>query len=108
MPWLRSSKNRYEPVRLQQRAIAYYTLGRDKEPDAAMKELVEKYYTTDSFQIAEVYAFRKQPDEAFEWLDQAYAQHDAGLPATNIDPLFKSLHNDPRYIALLKGLHLPT
>ena len=54
-----------------------------------------------------VYAFRNQSDEAFEWLDRAYAQRDGGLIGTKVDPLLKSLHSDPRFAALLKKLNLP-
>jgi tetratricopeptide (TPR) repeat protein len=89
-------------------AIAYHALGRKKESDAALRELIAKYNAAGAFQIAQVYAFRNQPDEAFEWLDRAYAQRDGGLIATKVDPLLKSLHNDPRYAAFLKKLNLPT
>jgi len=54
-----------------------------------------------------VYAFRNQPNEAFEWLDRAYAQRNAGLIETKSDPLLKNLHHDPRYAALLKKLNFP-
>jgi hypothetical protein len=57
--------------------------------------------------IAQVYAFRNQSDEAFEWLDRAYAQHGSDLIETKMEPLLKSLHKDPRYAALLKKLNLP-
>jgi TolB-like protein/DNA-binding winged helix-turn-helix (wHTH) protein/Flp pilus assembly protein TadD len=89
-------------------AIAYYALGREKESDAALSELIAKYHEGGAYQIAEVYAFRNQSDEAFEWLDRAYAQRDSGLIETKVDPLLKSLHNDPRFSALLKKLSLPT
>jgi hypothetical protein len=49
-----------------------------------------------------------QSEEAFGWLDRAYAQRDGGLIGTKVDPLLKSLHNDPRYAALLKKLKFPT
>jgi tetratricopeptide (TPR) repeat protein len=88
--------------------IAYYAPGRKKESDAALSEYVAKYHAGGAYQIAEVYAFRKQSDEAFEWLDRAYAQRDGGLIETKVDPLLKSLHGDPRYIAFLKKLNLPT
>jgi tetratricopeptide (TPR) repeat protein len=93
--------------RLQHYAIAYHALGREKESDNALRELIEKYNTTAAFQIAEVYAFRNQSDEAFEWLDRAYAQRDGGVLQTKVDPLLKNLHGDPRYAALLKKLNLP-
>ena len=89
-------------------AIAYHALGREKESDTALQELITKYPTTEPFQIAEVYAFRNQPDEAFKWLDRAYAERDNGVVSTKVDPLLKSLHNDPRYVAFLKKLNLPT
>jgi len=54
------------------------------------------------------FRFRNQSDEAFEWLDRAYAQRDSGLIGTKVDPLLKSLHNDPRYAAFLKKLDLPS
>jgi TolB-like protein/DNA-binding winged helix-turn-helix (wHTH) protein len=88
--------------------IAYYALGRKKQSDAALSELIARYHVSGAYQIADVYAFRNRRDEAFEWLDRAYAQHDSGLIGTKVDPLLKSLHNDPRFAAFLKKLNLPT
>lgn len=93
--------------RLQGQAVVYYDLGRRKESDAALSELIAKYKANWAFQIAGVYAFRHEPDKAFEWLDRAYAQHDDGLAGAKVDPLLKNLRGDPRYIALLKKLRLP-
>ena len=99
---------RSDPIRAFLYSIAYHALGRKKESDAALSELVTKYHAGGAYQIALVYAFRSQSDEAFEWLDRAYAQRDGGLIATKVDPLLKSLHKDPRYAAFLKKLNLPT
>jgi TolB-like protein/DNA-binding winged helix-turn-helix (wHTH) protein len=88
--------------------IAYNALGRKKESDAALRELIAKYHAGSAYQIAQVYAFRNQRDEAFQWLERAYAQRDGGLIATKVDPLLKNLHGDPRFAALLKKLNLPT
>jgi tetratricopeptide (TPR) repeat protein len=98
---------RYDAYRTFLYAIAYHALGRKKESDAALSQLITNH-ATNQFQIAEVYAFGNQPDEAFEWLDRAYAQHNAGLIYTKVEPLLKSLHNDPRFAVLLKKLNLPT
>jgi TolB-like protein/DNA-binding winged helix-turn-helix (wHTH) protein/cytochrome c-type biogenesis protein CcmH/NrfG len=89
-------------------AMAYHALGREKESDATLRELIEKFHANAAWSIATVYALRNQRDEAFEWLDRAYTQHDGGLIFIKIDPLLKNLHNDPRYTALLEKLHLPT
>jgi len=88
-------------------SIAYYTLGQKKESDEALSKLVAKYHASDAYGIAMVFACRNQSDEAFEWLDRAYAQHDGGLIATKVDPLLKSLHSDPRFAAFLKRLNFP-
>jgi len=87
-------------------AIAYHALGREKESDTTLREFIAKYHGSMAYQIAEVYALRNQSDEAFEWLDRAYAQRDSGLIGTKVNPLLKSLHSDPRYAAFLKKLNL--
>ena len=87
-------------------ALAYHALGREKDSDAALSELM-KYHASSASEIVAVYAFRNQPDKAFEWLDRAYAQHDLNLNWTKVDPLLRNLHNDPRFAAFLKKLNLP-
>ena len=99
---------RYDYTRAFLYPIAYYALGRKKESDAALSKLITKYHASMAYQIAQVYGFRNQSDEAFEWLDRAYAQRDGGLIITKVDPLLKSLHSDPRFAAFLKKLNLPT
>jgi len=94
-------------LRLQGQALAYHALGRKKESDAALAELIKKYQADAAFQIAEVYAFRGEADKALEWLERAYAQRDGGLAEMKGDPLLKNLERDPRYAALLKRLRLP-
>jgi TolB-like protein/DNA-binding winged helix-turn-helix (wHTH) protein len=99
---------RYDPVRAFLYAIAYHALGREKESDAALSEVITKYNGSRPYETAEVYAFRNQPNEAFEWLDRAHAQRDTILVLTKMDPLLKNLHGDPRFAAFLKKLNLPT
>ena len=98
----------YDQERTFLYALAYHALRRKKESDAALRRLIAKYQAIDAYEIAQVYAFRNQSDEAFEWLDRAYAKRDDGLIYTKVDPLLKSLHSDPRFAALLKKLNLPT
>jgi TolB-like protein/DNA-binding winged helix-turn-helix (wHTH) protein/Tfp pilus assembly protein PilF len=98
---------RYAPLRAWLYALTYYALGRKKESDAALTELMMKHHASNAFEIATIYAFRNQTDEAFEWLERAYAQRDASMMSTKVEPLLKSLHHDPRFAALLKKLNLP-
>ncbi|HVP42027.1 MAG TPA: protein kinase [Terriglobales bacterium] len=88
-------------------ALAYHALGRKKESDAALAELRGKYRTNSAFQIAEVYAFRGETDQAFTWLELAYQERDGGLVWTKGNLLLKSLERDPRYAAFLKKMRLP-
>jgi serine/threonine-protein kinase len=60
-----------------------------------------------AFQIAEIYAWRGDKDQAFAWLDRAYAQRDGGLATVKYDPLLAPLRADPRYKMLLVKMKLP-
>jgi TolB-like protein/Tfp pilus assembly protein PilF len=76
------------------------------ESDAALAELVKMAGETGAYQIAEVYGYRNDKDRAFEWLERAYRQRDAGLAALRADTLLKSLHDDPRWDAFLRKVGL--
>ena len=69
---------RFAPIRASLLPIVYDALGRRNEADAALTELIARY-ERDSYAIARVYAFRNEPDKAFQWLDRAYAQRNSGL-----------------------------
>ncbi len=88
-------------------AVTYAAQGREKESDAALKELIAKYSTRAAYSVAAVYARRNQRDEAFQWLDRAYAQREGNLAFTNLDPMLKNLRSDPRYPTFLKKRNLP-
>lgn len=59
--------------------------------------------------IAGVYAYRKEPDEVFEWLERAYTLHDPRLITLLADPLLRAYQSDARFTALCKkmGLAVP-
>jgi hypothetical protein len=60
-----------------------------------------------AYQISEIYAWRGQKDEAFAWLDRAFAQHDGGLTDIKTDRLMVSLRPDARFSAFLHKMKLP-
>jgi adenylate cyclase len=99
-------KEQIDEARLIGSAIAYFTLRRKADSDTALAQML-KSQATHPFSIAEVYAFRGELDEAFIWLDRAYAQKDALLFIVKITPLFKNLEGDPRYKAFLRKMNLP-
>ena len=96
-----------EGWRLFGMALAYHALGRHKESDAALAALKETYAGDSAFQIAEVHAFRGETDLAFDWLDRAYRQRDAGLTEILGDQFLRGIVRDPRYKALLRKIKLP-
>jgi tetratricopeptide (TPR) repeat protein len=87
--------------------LAYHAAGRAKEADAALAAFVKDYKDTMAFQIAEIFAYRGKADEAFAWLDRAFAQRDGGMADLKNNPLLRSLQGDPRHAALFKRMRLP-
>ncbi len=103
---LREVEQEKEPGwRRQGLALAYHALGRKKEADEALAELENKEGW--AFAVAQVYAFRGEVDEAFEWLDRALAEHGGGLTEVKDNPLLENLEGDPRHTAFLKKMRLP-
>ncbi len=88
-------------------AMVYYALGRTAESDAALARLLKEHADGDAFEIAEVFAFRGQTDDAMHWLERAYVQKDNVLYMVKFDLPLKSLAADPRYKAFLRKMNLP-
>ena len=88
-------------------ALAYFALGRSSDSDYALQQLIATHQNDCAFQIAEIYAFRGETDQAFRWMDRAVRQRDPGAPQFTTDPLMKNLPHDARYTELLKQTHLP-
>ena len=87
-------------------AMAYHDLHDATKSQQALDLLIGKYATSYAYQIATVYAWRGDKEEAFEWLDRALARRDASLVYLKFDPLMKALHGDRRYDAWLKRMRL--
>ncbi|HEY1723823.1 MAG TPA: TIR domain-containing protein [Steroidobacteraceae bacterium] len=83
-----------------------HTLGHAPQAQQALDEVIRDSAQFAAYQIAEIYAWRGQKDQAFQWLDRAYAQSDGGLTEVKVDPLLASLRGDPRYDAFLSKMKL--
>ncbi len=77
------------------------------EADAALKFLIDGHGEDAPFRIAGVFAYRKEPDKVFEWLELAYVLHDPWLISLLADPLLRPFHSDPRFAALCQKMGLP-
>ncbi len=80
--------------------------GREDEAEAVLAELKAKHSEALSYQIAEVHATRREPDQAFEWLEIAFRQRDPGMTWLKNDSFLKTLHDDVRWPALLRKMKL--
>ena len=88
-------------------ALANHVLGKSKEADAALADLIAHARDGFAYQIAQIYAVRGEADKAFEWLQISFDDHDGGTLGLSVDPLLRSLRDDPRYKNLLVKLGLP-
>ncbi|MGB8635005.1 MAG: hypothetical protein WCD36_06925, partial [Rhodanobacteraceae bacterium] len=75
--------------------------------DAALKGIIRTSADTGAYQIAELYALRKDPGGMFHWLDRAWINRDAGIKYLLIDPPLRPYRNDPRFTAFCRKAGLP-
>jgi TolB-like protein len=78
-------------------APARWSQKRIPESEAALAKLKEGFADTAAYQIAQVYAYREEKDQAFEWLQRARRQRDPGLLSTKDDTLLANLREDLRW-----------
>lgn len=95
-----------EWARLTIMACIRWSQKRIPESDAALAQLIKSSAETAAYQIADVYAYRGDKDRAFEWLERARRQRDAGLPGLRTDPYLANLRGDPRWNAFLRTMGL--
>ena len=95
-------------TRLTILAHIYHALGRKGESDAALRELVEKYASTNPYMIALARACRDEADQALHWLEEAYRNRDSGISGVLRSLELSRLSSDARYQAFLRKLNLPT
>ena len=61
-----------------------------------------------AYDIAVVHQGLGDKDQAFEWLEKAYAERSGFLIHVKWDPRFASLHSDPRFQDLIRRIGLPS
>ena len=59
-----------------------------------------------SWQICTLYCRAGMKEEALEWLEKAFEEHDSNMPYISIDPLFTFLRDEPRFKNLLIKMDL--
>lgn len=88
---------------------AYARLGRITEANATIEQLKQHVEKSGigRYEIALIYAGMHRNDEAFAWLEKAYAVRDKGLTYLKIDPCLDPLRSDPRFVPLQKQIGIP-
>jgi adenylate cyclase len=96
-----------EQFRTTGMAMAEFTRGNEAASQQMLAKMEKDYTIGFAFQIAQAYAWRGDKDQAFAWLDRAYAIHDSGLVRLPYDPAMDPLRDDPRFIALVRKMGFP-
>jgi len=89
-------------------AMALQIGGDRAAADAALQTAIAKDAGDSAYQIAEIYALRRDPDYMFKWLDRANQNRDPGIELLLTDPPVLRYKNDPRFAAFCKKVGLPT
>jgi TolB-like protein/Flp pilus assembly protein TadD len=87
-------------------ALVQQAQGDQSAADARLKDFIAKDSNGGAFQIAVLYAVRKEPDQMFKWLDTAYDARDSGLTQLAVTPFFLPYRDDPRFTALCQKLNV--
>jgi adenylate cyclase len=87
-------------------AAARWSQKRIPESDAALDQLIKDSAETAAYQIAGVYGYRGDKDRAFEWLERARRQRDAGLAGLRQETYLANVKDDPRWNAFLHKMGL--
>jgi hypothetical protein len=59
-----------------------------------------------AYEIALLYARLDEKERAFDWLEKAYEERSSALVYLKVEPAFDNLRQDPRFVGLLKRIHL--
>jgi hypothetical protein len=58
----------------------------------------------DPHRMARIYTELGDRDRAFEWLEKAYESRHSLMIFLRVNPLFDSLHSDPRFASLIERI----
>lgn len=97
-------KEQHDAKHLEGLTIAHHALGQADKSDAALSELIERFEHNSAYNIAYMFAYRGENDQAFIWLDKAAQYRDSGLTQIANQPEFESIHPDSRWLPTLKQI----
>jgi TolB-like protein len=97
------------PTTLGALGYAYARAGRNDDARNTIEELtaLSKRRYVSPYNIALIYAGLRDDDQAFGWLERAYAERSSRLTYLRVLPEFDGLRSDRRFGALLRRIGLP-
>lgn len=97
-------------VFVAQRGYTLGVMGRADEARAVLDQMArlsaQRFVT--AYGVALVYAGLGDKDQAFAWLDKAFAERSHWLIWLRLDPRWKPLRGDPRFAALVDRMKYPS
>jgi DNA-binding winged helix-turn-helix (wHTH) protein/TolB-like protein len=98
------------PVLVAGRGYTLGVMGRDNEARAVAEEMnhLSKRRFVTAYGMALVYAGLDEREQAFVWLEKAFAERSHWLVWLRLDPRWKGLRDDPRFPALVERMKYPT
>jgi TolB-like protein/Tfp pilus assembly protein PilF len=89
---------------------AYARAGREREARECLRELKQrsKVDTVGTYEVAFIHAGLGEKDEAFDWLEKAYAERDQGMLYLKVDPALDPLRSDRRFEDFLRRMNFPS
>ena len=91
-----------EEYRTKGQALAAHALGQTAEFEAKVAELAERWGSQWPSEVAHVYAWTGDTDQAFEWLQKSADEEEGAF--NPVDPLLGPLHGDSRWQPLLESI----
>ena len=91
-------------------ALAYvrFARGEREQSDEALAQLIANFGEQTPVTVSAVYAFRREPDRMFEWLERAYQRREPFLLSNlPLHPFYKPYYSDPRFVALCQKIGMP-
>jgi serine/threonine protein kinase/Flp pilus assembly protein TadD len=86
----------------------YAISGRKKEAEKILQGLEQRAKTDylPATYVAKIYAGLGDRDQAFAWLEKAYASHDPQIEFLGVEQFYDPLRDDPRYADLMRRINL--
>ena len=96
------------PWSFSERAYIYGRIGQQVQARWELERLEEwnRRQPVDPALFVDAYVGMGKKDEAFVWLERAYAQHSNALVSLKVNPMYDPLRSDPRFQDMLRRVGL--